>query len=131
MMAVVAISPVVVQLLANGSDALFASMSGFALWQFLSFRCAHRPRHLALCPLSSDLLRCPGPKGRCCSSFFLALSIAECLPLALTPKNALRHAVFALVPFFVLVGSYTAWNRCAPESLRLFPTRCASRVRGV
>ena len=42
MMAFVAISPVVVQLLANGSDALFASLSGLALWQFLSFRAAHR-----------------------------------------------------------------------------------------
>jgi hypothetical protein len=68
MMAFVAISPVVVQLLANGSDALFASMSAFALWQLLSFRCARRPRHLALCSASSDLLRCAAPKGRCCSS---------------------------------------------------------------
>jgi hypothetical protein len=106
MMAFVAISPVVVQLLTNGSDALFASLSGFALWQFLSFRCARRPRHLALCSAFVGLAALSRPEGSLLLAVFLALSIAECLPLALTPKNALKHAVFALVPFFVLVGGY-------------------------
>jgi hypothetical protein len=119
MMAFVAISPVVVQLLANGSDALFASMSGFALWQFLSFRCAHRPRHLAACSAFVGLAAMSRPEGSLLLLVFLALSIAECLPLALSPANVLKHAVFALVPFFVLVGGYMGVESMRTEGVTL------------
>jgi hypothetical protein len=106
MMAFVAISTVVVQLLTNGSDALFAAMSAFALWQFLSFRRAQRPVHLALCSVFVGLAALSRPEGSMLFVVFVGLSAAACLCSRPRLKCAMRHSAAVLVPFSVLVGGY-------------------------
>src|ERR1017187_10263704 len=46
MIALLVMSPALVRLVDNGSNALFIAMSGFALWQLLAFLRARRVKHL-------------------------------------------------------------------------------------
>lgn len=106
MMAFVAISPVSVQLLTNGSDALFAAMSAFALWQFLSFHRARRLVHLALCSAFIGLAALSRPEGALLFGVFVVLSALVCLAPRPTFASVLNHSVAVVVPFVVLVGGY-------------------------
>ncbi len=102
MIALVTISPALIQLLNNGSNALFAATSGFALWQFLSFQRTRNLKHLRLCSLFLGLATLSRNEGPVLFAVFLGLSLVLCLR-----DGVLRKGLTAsLVPFTVLVGGY-------------------------
>jgi hypothetical protein len=105
-MALIALSTVVVPLLTNGSDALFAAMSALALWQMLSYHRAPRRGHLALCSAFVGLAALSRPEGSVLFVVFVVLSTALSFSTRLTLTSAVRHAAAVLVPFFMLVGGY-------------------------
>ena len=102
MIALVTVSPVFVSLLNNGSNALFAAMSGFALWQFLSFYRTRNLKHLWLCSLFLGLAALSRNEGNMIFLAFLGLSLALCVPAGLVRKGLTA----CVVPFTVLVGGY-------------------------
>jgi hypothetical protein len=102
MIALVVISPALVQLLNNGSNALFAAMSGFALWQFLSFHRTRNLKHLWLCSLFLGMAALSRNEGTVIFLAFLGLSLALCVPAGVVRKGLTA----CLVPFTVLVGGY-------------------------
>jgi hypothetical protein len=102
LIALVTLSPVFVQLLNNGSNALFAAMSGFALWQFLSFHRTRNVKHLWLCSLFLGIAALSRNEGPVLFIVFLGLSLALCIPAGLVRKGLMA----CLIPFTVLVGGY-------------------------
>ncbi len=102
MMALVAISPALTRLLYNGSMALFAAMSGFALWQFLSFQRTRNLKHLWLSSLFLGLAALSRNEGQPLFLVFFGLSLALCVPAHIVKKGLTA----CLVPFAVLVGGY-------------------------
>jgi hypothetical protein len=106
MIGFVAVSSAVVLLLANPSDALFAAMSAFALWQFLCFRRARRLKHLWLCSTFIGLAALSRSEGPLLLVTFFALSLVLFGPTPPTRKGVLTHALAALIPFVAVVGGY-------------------------
>lgn len=102
MMAWVFLSPALSRLITNASFALFAAMSGFALWQFLAFGRTRKIKHLWLCSLFIGLAAWSRNEGPVLFSVFLVLSIISSVRMGLVMK-ALPACV---VPFFTLVVGY-------------------------
>jgi hypothetical protein len=108
MIGLVAVSSIFVLLLTNPSDALFAAMSAFALWQFLCFRRERRMKHLWLCSTFIGLAALSRNEGPLLLVTFVALSLVLFGPAPLTRKGVLLHALAAILPFIALVGGYIA-----------------------
>jgi hypothetical protein len=102
MIALVATSPALVHLLSNGTDALFAAMSGFALWQFLSFQRTRELKHLWLCSFFLGVAALSRSEGPVLFLVFVGLSLALCVPAGIIRKGLTA----CLVPFTILVGGY-------------------------
>ena len=102
MIAMLASSPVLPGLLNNGANALFAAMSGFALWQFLSFYRTRILKHLWLCSLFLGIAALSRNEGAVLFLTFLGLALALCIPAGLVRKGLTA----SIVPFAVLVGGY-------------------------
>lgn len=102
MIALVSISPALINLLSNGSNALFAAMSGFALWQFISFHRTRNLKHLWLCSLFLGIAALSRNEGPVLFLVFLMLSMALCVPAGIVRKGLMA----CLVPFTVLAGGY-------------------------
>jgi hypothetical protein len=102
MIALIAMSPASVGLLNNGSNALFAAMSGFALWQCLLFHRTREVKHLWACSTFVGLAALSRNEGPVLFLVFLAIVLALC-----APAGAIRKGITAsVVPFIVLVGGY-------------------------
>ena len=115
----VALSSALVVLLANPSDALFAAMSAFALWQFLCFRRARRMKHLWLCSTFIGLAALSRNEGPLLLVTFFALSLGLFGPTPLKAKGVLKYAVAALMPFIALEGGYISIRATQTGSLDL------------
>ena len=86
--ALVTVSPVLVRLLDNGSNALFAAMSGFALWQFLSFHRTRKLKQLWLCSFFLGVAALSRNEGPVLFLVFVGLSMALCVPVGRRKKGA-------------------------------------------
>lgn len=102
MIALVATSPAFVHLLSNGTDALFAAVSGFALWQFLSFHRTRVLKHLWFCSFFLGVAALSRSEGPVLFLIFLGLSLVSCVPAGVVGKGLTA----CLVPFTALVGGY-------------------------
>jgi hypothetical protein len=102
MIALLVMSPALVHLLDNGSNALFAAMSGFALWQTLAFLRVQRIKHLWLGSLFLGLAALSRNEGPVLFLIYLGLVFVPCFRAGLVKKGI----VACVVPFAVLVGGY-------------------------
>jgi hypothetical protein len=104
----IAISPALTILLNNGSNALFAAMSGFALWQILAFHEIRQIRHLWLCSTFVGLAALSRNEGPVLFLTFLGLSVVMCLRSSTPTKTFTAGLAAIAVPFMVLVGGFVA-----------------------
>ena len=102
MVAMLVISPALVRIVDNGSNALFAAMSGFALWQFLSFLRTGTFKHLWLCSACLGLAALSRNEGPVLFLICLGLALVACVSKGV----AGRGLVACTVPFTALVGGY-------------------------
>jgi hypothetical protein len=108
MIALVAMSPALSGLLNNGSNALFAAMSGFALWHMLGFHETRQSRHLWLCSTFVGLAALSRNEGPVLFMTFFGLSLLMCLR-SWTATRTLTAGLSAIaLPYVVLVGGFVA-----------------------
>lgn len=96
------IFPVLLEILLNPSDALFAAMSGFALWQLLYFYNTRKTKHLAWTSFFIGLSAFARNDGLVLFGIFVLLTI---LILGFTCWNWRRLAAI-FVPFIALLLGY-------------------------
>jgi hypothetical protein len=102
MIALVVISPALLSLLHNGTNALFTAMSGFALWQLLAFLRDRSVKHLWLGSLFLGLAALSRNEGPVLFLIYLGVVLLPCLHWRILGKGI----VACTVPFTVLVGGY-------------------------
>jgi hypothetical protein len=102
MVALLVVSPVLARLVDNGSNALFAAMSGLALWQFLAFHQRHETKHLWLTSLFLGLAALSRNEGPVLFAIFLVLSLILCVRM----KRLGTCLAACTIPFAVVVGGY-------------------------
>jgi hypothetical protein len=108
MVVLVAMSPALSGLLNNGSNALFAAMSGFALWQILAFHETRQIRHLWLCSTFVGVAALSRNEGSVLFLTFVGLSLLMC-SRSWTLKKTLTAGLGAIaVPYVVLVVGFVA-----------------------
>ena len=95
-------SPVLTQIVTNGSDAMFAAMSGFSFWQILSFYETSKIRHLCLSSLFVALAALSRPEG--VVLFIIFIPFCAFLSRSI-PRVAISLVVWT-IPFIVIVGLY-------------------------
>jgi hypothetical protein len=93
---------VLTDILGNPSDALFAAMSGLALWQMLAFYHTREERHLWGTSLFIGLAALSRNDGLIQFAFFIVIVFI----LARNLKRNWRWLPSAVIPFVVLVGGY-------------------------
>lgn len=96
------IFPVLVEILLNPSDSLFAAMSGFAFWQVLCFYNSHETKHLWWASFFIGLSALSRNDGLVLFVIFIFLTA---LIIGRTGWN-LKWIAAILVPFTALVGGY-------------------------
>ena len=102
MIALLVMSPALLSLLHNGTNALFTAMSGFALWQLLAFLRARGVKHLWLGSLFLGLAALSRNEAPLLFVIYLGIVLVPCLR-----RGILRKGIVAcVVPFTVLVGGY-------------------------
>jgi hypothetical protein len=94
-----AISPVALYLLANGSDALFTAMSTLALWQFLRFQRTRQFSHLWLCSLFLGFAELSRNEGTVLFAIMFCLAMIVCL----INRTLIKGIIACVVPFGVVV----------------------------
>ena len=102
MVALLLISPALTYLLPNPSDALFAAMSAFALWQVLSFYNEKKLKHVWLASLFVGLSALSRNDGLILFCIFIILVVFLSIPI----KRFKTSLVAGVLPFAVLVGGY-------------------------
>jgi hypothetical protein len=102
MIALLLISPALTYLLPNPSDALFAVMSAFALWQVLSFYNEKKLKHVWLASLFVGLSALSRNDGLILFCIFIILVVFLSIPI----KRFKTSLVAGVLPFAVLVGGY-------------------------
>ncbi len=102
MIALLVMSPPLVNLLDNASNALFAAMSGFALWQTLAFLRTQSVKHLWRGSLFLGLAALSRNEGPVLFLIYLGLVFVPCLRAGILKKGF----VACVVPFSALVGGY-------------------------
>ena len=95
-------SPVLPRVLNNGSIAMFAVLSTFALWQFLSFCQTRQTKHLWLISLLLGLGALSRNEGPLLFVVFLGLTVVLACPM----KRLGACFVACAVPFAVVTGGY-------------------------
>ena len=96
------IFPVLLEILLNPSDALFAAMSGFALWQLLYFYSTRETKHLAWTSFFIGLSAFARNDGLVLFGIFVVLAI---LIIGRTRWNW-KWLVAIFAPFFALLLGY-------------------------
>ncbi len=95
-------SPILTSILVNPSDALFAAMSGFALWQLLGFYKDAHPQHLWLGSIFVGLAALARNDGLVLFGVYLALVV-----LLVWRKPAWgKRILAAAAPFVGIIGGY-------------------------
>jgi hypothetical protein len=102
MIGLLVLSPALVRLLDNGSNALFTAMSGFALWQLLPFLRVRNVKHLWLSSLFLGLAALSRNEGPVLFLIYLGIVSVSCLRAGVVKKEI----VACLLPFTALVGGY-------------------------
>ena len=102
MIALLVMSPALVRLVDNGSNALFTAMSGFALWQLLAFLRARSVKHLWLGSLFLGLAALSRNEGPVLFLIYLGVALVPCFRGGVVRKGI----VACVVPFTALVGGY-------------------------
>jgi hypothetical protein len=102
MIALLVMSPALVRLVDNGSNALFTAMSGFALWQLLAFLRARSVKHLWLGSLFLGLAALSRNEGPVLFLIYLSIALVACFRGGVVRKGI----VACVVPFTALVGGY-------------------------
>lgn len=95
-------SPVLAEIVVNPSDALFAGMSAFALWQVLALYRTREVRHVWQASLLVGLAALARNDGLVLFAVFLLLVV-----ILLRKRPALKNGLlWAVVPFTAVVGGY-------------------------
>jgi hypothetical protein len=102
MVGLLLVTPALTYLLANPTDALFAAMSAFALWQVLSFYYEKKIKHLWLASLFVGLSALSRNDGLTLFLIFVPLGVF----LSLSLKRMGTCLLACILPFTVVVGSY-------------------------
>ena len=102
MIALLVMSPALVRLVDNGSNALFTAMSDFALWQMLTFLRTRSVKHLWLGSLFLGLAALSRNEGPVLFLIYLGVALVPCLRGGIVRKGI----VACVVPFTALVGGY-------------------------
>jgi hypothetical protein len=97
-----AFTPVLSNLLKNSSDALFASMSAFALWQLLSYKDEKKIRHLWTSSIFISLAALSRNDGLILYIIYLPV----CLLLNGSVKRKYTVLAAVITPFLLIVGGY-------------------------
>ncbi|MFH1339227.1 MAG: hypothetical protein ABIH40_05250 [Candidatus Omnitrophota bacterium] len=109
------VSPVLPSIITNGSDALFAAMSGFCFWKILSFYYTKNIRHLWLSSVFVALAALSRNEGLI---LFLAF-----IPFCVLINRSLRAAGTSLVawiaPFIIIVVGYVVLYGLATRNFEL------------
>ncbi len=95
-------STVMVDILENPSDTLFAGLSALAFWQMLSYHNTRQIKYLALTSLLIGLAALARNDGLILFAFFLLISLIYLK----SAENKLQHLAASILPFLVLVGGY-------------------------
>ena len=103
------LSPALRFLLMNPTDALFAAMSAFALWQVLLFYHQNKIKHLWLASFFMALAALSRNDGLVC--FVILVFLAIILNLrkkrsGLSPSSLTHSLVAVILPFAIIVGGY-------------------------
>lgn len=98
----VLVSPALTYLLGNQSDALFAAMSAFALWQVLSFRNEKKIKHLWFASLFVGLSALARNDGLILFFSFLILALFLSIPI----RRLGTALIASVIPFVIIVGGY-------------------------
>jgi hypothetical protein len=94
--------PALIEVLVNPSDALFAAMSGFALWQILSFYHSRDIKHLWWTSFIVGLAALSRNDGLVLFVIFLVINLI----LSMKPKQGWLWIPASVVPFIAIVGGY-------------------------
>jgi hypothetical protein len=100
------VSPLLTDLLHNPSDALFAGISGIALWQYLRFSRSKNIRYLWLTSLFLGLASLSRSDGLVLFPIVLFLSLLSTFKENRSIRELGRTALASAVPFALLVGGY-------------------------
>jgi hypothetical protein len=95
-------SPVLVNIVRNQSDSLFAAFSGFALWQMLAYFNHRRIRNLALTSLILGFAALARNDGLVLFVIFLGLAVW----LSWKQDQLWRRVAAAVIPFIAIAGGY-------------------------
>ncbi len=98
------VTPSLLSILDNSSDALFAVLSAFALWQFLRFSATGLRKHLVICSVFIAMAALCRNDGLIL--FITALILVILLHGART--KTIRSVAVFMAPFAVIVGGYVA-----------------------
>lgn len=101
-LALLLIMPLVTNIFINQSDALFAAMSGFALWQLLSYLNDKKTAHLGWGSFFVGLAALSRNDGLVLMAIFVALAVW----LTWQNKNKWLQLAYATLPFVALAGGY-------------------------
>lgn len=96
------VSTIMVDIIENPSDTLFAGLSGLAFWQMLCYINSRQVKHLALVSTFIGLAALARNDGVILFLAFLLISLSYLK----SAENKLQHIVAALLPFSLLVGGY-------------------------
>ncbi len=98
------VTPSLLSILDNSSDALFAALSAFALWQFLRFSATGLRKHLVICAVFISM-------AALCRNDGLLLFITALILVILlhgARGKTLGSVAACVAPFAVIVGGYIA-----------------------
>ncbi len=96
------VSPVLITILRNPSDALFAVMSGLALWQFLGYLSTRQPKQLVWTSVLVALAAFSRNDGLVLFAVLIALALWQIWK----QPNRWSLLAAAVLPFIGLVGGY-------------------------
>lgn len=102
MVGLLLVSPVLPSIITNGSDALFAAMSGFCFWKILSFYYTKNIRHLWIASVFIALAALSRNEGLVLFLIFIPF----CILLSGSPGRAGTSLAAWIVPFTIIVGGY-------------------------
>jgi Flp pilus assembly protein TadD len=101
--AFVFVSPVIIELLTNPSDALFAAMSALSLWQVLLFYQGKALRNLSAASAFVGLAALSRNDGLI---LFVVFALVGVMLLCLSGKRVAVYLLGCVLPFAAIVGGY-------------------------
>ena len=110
MISLLFVSPILINLLGNPSDALFAAMSAFAFWQILSFYHSKRLSHLWKSSVFVALAALSRNDGLVLFAILILISFLINLFVKFESKITFRRINISLIacttPFVIIISSY-------------------------